>query len=124
LLVLSNVQLLGSAFLTTRTSRLVPQLPFPNPHAAHRKAMASLEDYDEFGNYIGADLDSDDEDEPSRNDYAKPTQAQSAPLEGYEDEPVPAHGDGELMVIDGTARLVSRKRSLNTWLSHVHRAYT
>ena len=24
--------------------------------------MASFEDYDEFGNYIGADLDSDDED--------------------------------------------------------------
>lgn len=34
--------------------------------------MASLEDYDEFGNYIGADLDSDDEDQIPQDDYQPP----------------------------------------------------
>ena len=32
--------------------------------SAANLAMASFEDYDEFGNYIGADLDSDEEDGP------------------------------------------------------------
>ncbi|KAL5640130.1 hypothetical protein ACGC1H_007423 [Rhizoctonia solani] len=51
--------------------------------------MASLEDYDEFGNYIGADLDSDDEDEiDAPQTYAQPShEASHAPLEGFEDEP-------------------------------------
>ncbi|KAG9103457.1 hypothetical protein FRC06_010654 [Ceratobasidium sp. 370] len=54
--------------------------------------MASLEDYDEFGNYIGADLDSDDDDELDAPQYAEPARATHAepthaPLEGFDDEP-------------------------------------
>lgn len=61
--------------------------------------MASFEDYDEFGNYIGADLGSDDEDEVMQTeyDYDRP-----ATLEGYDDEPEPAPvQEGALMEIDG-----------------------
>ncbi|KIM70109.1 hypothetical protein SCLCIDRAFT_101752 [Scleroderma citrinum Foug A] len=60
--------------------------------------MASFEDYDEFGNYIGADLGSDDEDEVMQTeyDYDRP-----ATLEGYDDEPEPAPvQEGALMEID------------------------
>lgn len=60
--------------------------------------MASFEDYDEFGNYIGADLGSDDEDEVMGAEY---NQGQSATLEGYDDEPGPVQ-EGALMEIDGT----------------------
>ncbi|KAG9083973.1 U5 small nuclear ribonucleoprotein component, partial [Ceratobasidium sp. 392] len=54
--------------------------------------MASLEDYDEFGNYIGADLDSDDDDELDAPQYPESTHATHAepahaPLEGFDDEP-------------------------------------
>ncbi|CAE6469165.1 unnamed protein product [Rhizoctonia solani] len=52
--------------------------------------MASLEDYDEFGNYIGADLDSDDEEElDAPQSYAQPSHEEPshAPLEGFEDGP-------------------------------------
>ncbi|KAB5591958.1 U5 small nuclear ribonucleoprotein component [Ceratobasidium theobromae] len=51
--------------------------------------MASLEDYDEFGNYIGADLDSDDEDEvDAQEPYPQPSHEPAhAPLEGFDDEP-------------------------------------
>ncbi|KAG6884667.1 hypothetical protein C0993_009156 [Termitomyces sp. T159_Od127] len=45
--------------------------------------MASFEDYDEFGNYIGADLDSDDEDEILHEQYGQ--QPEAAPLEGFDD---------------------------------------
>ncbi|KAG6894780.1 hypothetical protein C0992_004722, partial [Termitomyces sp. T32_za158] len=45
--------------------------------------MASFEDYDEFGNYIGADLDSDDEDEVLQEQYGQ--QPETAPLEGFDD---------------------------------------
>ncbi|KAJ2927681.1 hypothetical protein H1R20_g9422, partial [Candolleomyces eurysporus] len=50
--------------------------------------MASFEDYDEFGNYIGAGLDSDDEDEEvPQNQFLRETgPSQAAPLEGYEDD--------------------------------------
>ncbi|PAV22709.1 P-loop containing nucleoside triphosphate hydrolase [Pyrrhoderma noxium] len=51
--------------------------------------MASLEDYDEFGNYIGADLDSDEEDDIQEESYLPPAQEAQpshAPLEGFEDE--------------------------------------
>jgi hypothetical protein len=59
--------------------------------------MASLDDYDEFGNYIGQDLDSDDEDEPTFV-----PQQQAAPLEGFdEDEPMQEPEDNALMQIDG-----------------------
>lgn len=66
--------------------------------------MASFDDYDEFGNYIGADLDSDDEDEIQQTDFGRAAQEQpeAAPLEGFDDEPIPGQ---ELMEIDGS-RLV------------------
>ncbi|KAK7686621.1 hypothetical protein QCA50_010221 [Cerrena zonata] len=61
--------------------------------------MASLEDYDEFGNYIGADLDSDDEDQIPQDDYQQPPQ-HAAPLEGFDDEPMPVPEDNALMEVD------------------------
>lgn len=63
--------------------------------------MASFDDYDEFGNYIGADLDSDDEDEIHQTDFGRAAQEQPdpAPLEGFDDERI--HGQ-ELMEIDGS----------------------
>lgn len=62
--------------------------------------MASLEDYDEFGNYIGADLDSDDEEEDvQQHAFSRPPQQ---PLEGFEDEPMPGADEGALMEVDGT----------------------
>lgn len=60
--------------------------------------MASFEDYDEFGNYIGADLDSDDEDEIPQSRFE--TQPAPAPLEGYENEPMQEAGDMALMEVD------------------------
>jgi U5 small nuclear ribonucleoprotein component len=66
--------------------------------------MASFEDYDEFGNYIGADLDSDNEEEEElpQNQFQPPPQG--ARLEGYDDEPMPGPGadEGALMEIDGS----------------------
>lgn len=64
--------------------------------------MASLEDYDEFGNYIGADLDSDDEDQIPRDAYEQQPQSHAAPLEGFDDEPMPTAEDNALMEVDGT----------------------
>ncbi|KAH7907791.1 P-loop containing nucleoside triphosphate hydrolase protein [Hygrophoropsis aurantiaca] len=62
--------------------------------------MASFEDYDEFGNYIGADLGSDeDEDEIMQSDFRQVPQ-EPAPLEGYDDEPMPGQDSGALMEID------------------------
>lgn len=67
--------------------------------------MASFEDYDEFGNYIGADLDSDDEEAPPQRDFAEPPfqqyQEVNEPLEGFaEDVPSTA-----LMEVDGMRSL-------------------
>lgn len=65
--------------------------------------MASFEDYDEFGNYIGADLDSDDEDvvqEQYRQESAPPQT-----LEGYDDATMKESDDMALMEIDGNACL-------------------
>lgn len=66
--------------------------------------MASFEDYDEFGNYIGADLDSDSDDEIRQTGYGHgaPEQGQTAPLEGYDDEPMPGQEESALMEIDGS----------------------
>ena len=66
--------------------------------------MASFEDYDEFGNYIGADLDSDDDDEIQQTEYGHgaPEQGQTAPLEGYDDEPMSGQEENALMEIDGS----------------------
>lgn len=67
--------------------------------------MASFEDYDEFGNYIGADLDSDDEGEEQlpQNQFLQ-QQPPVAHLEGFDDESMPGPGpdEGALMEIDGT----------------------
>lgn len=61
--------------------------------------MASFEDYDEFGNYIGADLESDEEEELQQEQFVP--QAQAQPLEGYdEDEPMPAAEETALMEVD------------------------
>ncbi|VDB91599.1 unnamed protein product [Peniophora sp. CBMAI 1063] len=60
--------------------------------------MASFEDYDEFGNYIGADLDSDEED-IQQDDFAQQPQ-QPAPLEGFDDEPMQEAGEGALMEVN------------------------
>ncbi|KAG7099867.1 hypothetical protein E1B28_001671 [Marasmius oreades] len=64
--------------------------------------MASLDDYDEFGNYIGADLDSDDEEVPTNTFIPQqPTGGAPAPLEGFEDEPMQEEvPEGALMEID------------------------
>lgn len=59
--------------------------------------MASFEDYDEFGNYIGADLESDEEDEVPQSQY-QTEPASSAPLEGFGDEPIDPMA---LMEVDG-----------------------
>ncbi|KAJ7597298.1 Calreticulin family-domain-containing protein [Mycena floridula] len=61
--------------------------------------MASLDDYDEFGNYIGEDLDSDD-DEPIQNQFV-PQPEPAARLEGYdEDEQMQDVEQNALMQID------------------------
>jgi U5 small nuclear ribonucleoprotein component len=60
--------------------------------------MASFEDYDEFGNYIGADLDSDEEDAVPQNDFAQNVQP---PLTGYDEEPTQGKEEYALMEIDG-----------------------
>lgn len=66
--------------------------------------MASFEDYDEFGNYIGADLDSDEEeDNVQQNDFTNTHVEQPAPLAGYDDDPMDGQS-GALMEIDGIYR--------------------
>ncbi|KZO91876.1 Calreticulin-domain-containing protein [Calocera viscosa TUFC12733] len=54
--------------------------------------MASMDDYDEFGNYIGADLDSDDDEEAS---FQQPIPTQPAPSRGY--APLEGFDDDEEM---------------------------
>ena len=65
--------------------------------------MASFEDYDEFGNYIGAGLDSDDEDEEvPQNQFLRETgPSLAAPLEGYEDETMREVEEEGAMDVDG-----------------------
>ena len=64
--------------------------------------MASFEDYDEFGNYIGADLDSDDEDNLPENQFQH--EPVTRPLEGYEDVKMQEVDDMALMEVDGMLR--------------------
>lgn len=65
--------------------------------------MASFEDYDEFGNYIGADLDSDEEDEEIQQEqFLQQPAAPSAPLEGYDDVAMEEVNDMALMEVDGS----------------------
>ena len=61
--------------------------------------MASFEDYDEFGNYIGADIDSDDEPDFSHEEVPAAHAQQQQPLEGYDEGDA---GPGTaLMEVDG-----------------------
>ncbi|KAG5653894.1 hypothetical protein H0H81_009486 [Sphagnurus paluster] len=60
--------------------------------------MASFEDYDEFGNYIGADLDSDDEEDTQQNQFVQ--QPQATHLEGFDDEPMQEPEENALMEVD------------------------
>ncbi|KZT27554.1 Calreticulin-domain-containing protein [Neolentinus lepideus HHB14362 ss-1] len=63
--------------------------------------MASFEDYDEFGNYIGADLQSDEEEDNVPQQTFIPQQQTAAPLEGFDDdEPMEPPADNALMEID------------------------
>jgi U5 small nuclear ribonucleoprotein component len=62
--------------------------------------MASFEDYDEFGNYIGADLDSDEEDGVPQNDFSRPAQDQP-PLAGFDDDTMQDNEETALMEVDG-----------------------
>lgn len=64
--------------------------------------MASFEDYDEFGNYIGADLDSDDEDElPQQQQQFQDENVGNVPLEGYDDVNMKEADELALMEVDG-----------------------
>jgi hypothetical protein len=62
--------------------------------------MASFEDYDEFGNYIGADIDSDEEPDFSHEDTAAHA-PQQQPLEGYDNGAMDAGPGTALMEVDG-----------------------
>lgn len=69
--------------------------------------MASFEDYDEFGNYIGADLDSDDEEVAPQNQFVP--QPEPTPLEGYDDDdPMQGTDENALMQIDGACSITSQ----------------
>lgn len=70
--------------------------------------MASLEDYDEFGNYIGADLDSDDEgEEMEQNQFIPQPSGAAAPLEGYDDEQMQEPDNNmALMEVDGAVTCI------------------
>lgn len=63
--------------------------------------MASFEDYDEFGNYIGADIDSDDEPDFSRDEITAAHASEQQPLEGYDDGTTNAGPGTALMEVDG-----------------------
>ena len=64
--------------------------------------MASFDDYDEFGNYIGADLDSDDEEEPQNQFLQQETvSGGAAPLEGFDDERMQEADEDVTMEVDG-----------------------
>jgi 116 kDa U5 small nuclear ribonucleoprotein component len=89
--------------------------------------MASFEDYDEFGNYIGADLDSDDEDEIPQNEFLQQQQQQQhqAPLEGFDDdEDVPMESEGgALMEVDDGMPLLSPISFAIEPLSYVYSSF-
>lgn len=63
--------------------------------------MASFEDYDEFGNYIGADIDSDDEPDFSHEEVPAARPPQQQPLEGYDEGATDAGPGTALMEVDG-----------------------
>ncbi|KAJ3482949.1 hypothetical protein NLI96_g6640 [Meripilus lineatus] len=61
--------------------------------------MASFEDYDEFGNYIGADLESDEEDDVPQT-FGRQEPSHARPLEGFDDEPEHLVDEDAVMEID------------------------
>jgi U5 small nuclear ribonucleoprotein component len=63
--------------------------------------MASFEDYDEFGNYIGADIDSDEEPDFSHEEITAAHAQQQQPLEGYDGGSMNAGPGTALMEVDG-----------------------
>lgn len=74
--------------------------------------MASFEDYDEFGNYIGADIDSDDEPDFSQEEVPAAHASQQQPLEGYDEGPTDAGQGMALMEIDGACYSYKGTRKL------------
>ncbi|KIY65966.1 Calreticulin-domain-containing protein [Cylindrobasidium torrendii FP15055 ss-10] len=63
--------------------------------------MASMDDYDEFGNYIGGDLDSDDEDDIGQVPAYGAPSGSAAPLEGFDEDVQMGGGDDSaLMEVD------------------------
>ena len=77
--------------------------------------MASFEDYDEFGNYIGADIDSDEEGDVA-DGTETPHAQQQQPLEGYDDEPVGGDPGTALMEVDGKFYSQLMRAALDTTL--------
>lgn len=71
--------------------------------------MASLEDYDEFGNYIGADLDSDEDEDMQQDMFTSAAQQQPGhqPLEGFDDEQPAGQENMALMELDGAVQQCS-----------------
>ncbi|KAH0834728.1 hypothetical protein J3R83DRAFT_10279 [Lanmaoa asiatica] len=62
----------------------------------------SSEDYDEFGNLIGADLDSEDSEEEMEMDFGDPRHEAASTLEGYyEEEPIQTEEAGALVEVGG-----------------------
>lgn len=78
-------------------------------------SMASFEDYDEFGNYIGADIDSDEEGDVADGTEI-PHAQQQQPLEGYDDEPMGGDPGTALMEVDGESHMQLMRPALNTAL--------
>lgn len=78
--------------------------------------MASFEDYDEFGNYIGADIDSDEEGDIADGNTEIPHAQQQRPLEGFDDEPVGGDPGTALMEVDGEFYLQVMRAAFNTTL--------
>lgn len=81
--------------------------------------MASFEDYDEFGNYIGADIDSDEEGDVADGNVEVPHAQQQRPLEGYDDEPMSGDPGTALMEVDGESYLPRMHTALKTALRFV-----
>lgn len=85
--------------------------------------MASFEDYDEFGNYIGADLDSDDEEDVPQQQqlHEEESAAVAAPLEGFDDVTMETE-DMALMEVDDGMRSLSyvAMAILNTSYQNLH----
>ena len=87
--------------------------------------MASFEDYDEFGNYIGADLDSDDDEGMQQDTFGREASAPAVQhLEGFEEEPMTGVEEGALMQIDGACvHAVLYQRDLSaSFLEPAHNA--